>query len=96
MVDAILDVLKYFGWSYLSVIYSNNDSEFTAGYKLFHEAAIRDGICIALEEGINMVCLLIFEFYFIVKCECTCKGCEQIADFQSSELILYSEWDMNL
>ncbi|PSN42847.1 hypothetical protein C0J52_16423 [Blattella germanica] len=53
MVDAIVDVLKYLGWNYLSVIYSVNDSEYSAGYKMFQEAASKSGICIALEEGIT-------------------------------------------
>jgi len=47
-----VDVLKYLGWNYISVVYSTGDGEFTAGYKLFQAAAVRNGICLALEKGI--------------------------------------------
>jgi hypothetical protein len=47
-----VDVLKYLGWNYISVVYSMEDGEFTAGYKLFQAAAAKNGICLALEEGI--------------------------------------------
>jgi hypothetical protein len=64
-------VLKYLGWNYVSVVYSTGDDEFTAGYKLFQAAAVRNGICLALEEGIpanmSMVrCLLCHYAYLIV------------------------------
>jgi hypothetical protein len=47
-----VDVLKYLGWNYISVVYSSEDGEFAAGYRLFQAAAIKNGICLALEEGI--------------------------------------------
>jgi hypothetical protein len=47
-----VDVLKYLGWSYISVVYSSDDGEFAAGYRLFQAAAVKNGICLALEEGI--------------------------------------------
>ncbi|XP_069678510.1 uncharacterized protein [Periplaneta americana] len=52
LVDAVVNVLKYLGWNYISVIYSTEDGEFTAGYKTFQTAAIRHGLCLAMEEGI--------------------------------------------
>jgi hypothetical protein len=52
-VSAIVDVLKYLGWSYISVVYSSDDGEFSAGYRLFQAAAVKNGICLALEEGIT-------------------------------------------
>jgi hypothetical protein len=48
-----VDVLKYLGWNYISVVYSTEDGEFTAGYRLFQAAATKNGICLALEEGIG-------------------------------------------
>jgi hypothetical protein len=40
-------------------VYSSEDGEFAAGYRLFQAAAVKNGICLALEEGIaanlNMV-----------------------------------------
>jgi hypothetical protein len=47
-----VDVLKYLGWNYISAVYSAEDDEFTAGYRLFKAVATRNGICLALEEGI--------------------------------------------
>jgi hypothetical protein len=47
-----VDVLKYLGWNYISAVYSTGDEEFTAGYKLFQDAAVRNGICLILEEEI--------------------------------------------
>ncbi|XP_033611384.1 uncharacterized protein LOC111874549 isoform X3 [Cryptotermes secundus] len=52
LVNTIVDVLKYLGWNYISVVYSSEDGEFAAGHRLFQAAAIKNGICLALEEGI--------------------------------------------
>ena len=50
---AVIDLLSYSGWTYVSVIYSSHDVDSVAGFRHFQQLAENTQICIALAEKLN-------------------------------------------
>lgn len=50
---AVIDLLTYSGWTYVSVVYSSHDVDSVTGYRHFQQLAENTQICVGLAEKLN-------------------------------------------
>lgn len=49
----LVDLLRYYGWNDVSVVYSSRDADSVAGFRRFQQLADTTSICIGWVEKMN-------------------------------------------
>ncbi|XP_049964510.1 uncharacterized protein LOC126484952 [Schistocerca serialis cubense] len=53
LTTAVMKMLEHFGWTYISVVYSEAKEEYEFMFQHLQKTAAQSGVCFALEEGLK-------------------------------------------